>query len=108
MTELTDLDVWRIVDYLQQQRAGMVELLQRLVLTESSSEDPTGLGHFGDLSRGAQIIRNVSAPPAWARFGRSRVRPPTSAPGERPFPIAHRPLRYGLATRDTRHHADAR
>ena len=44
MTELTDLDVRRIVDYLQQQRAGMVALLQRLVLTESSSEDATGLG----------------------------------------------------------------
>ena len=43
MTGLADLDVRRIVDYLQQQRAGMIELLQRLVLTESSSEDPTGL-----------------------------------------------------------------
>ena len=43
MMGLADLDVRRIVDYLQQQRAGMIELLQRLVLTESASEDPTGL-----------------------------------------------------------------
>jgi glutamate carboxypeptidase len=43
MTGLADREVRRIVNYLQQQRAGMVELLQRLVLTESSSEDPTGL-----------------------------------------------------------------
>ena len=43
MTGLADLDVRRIVDYLQQQRADMMELLQRLALTESPSEDPTGL-----------------------------------------------------------------
>lgn len=43
MTELTDLDVRRIVDYFQQQRAAMVELLQRLVVTESASDDPTGV-----------------------------------------------------------------
>lgn len=43
MTGLADLDIRRIVDYLQQQRAGMFELLQRLVLSESFSEDPTGL-----------------------------------------------------------------
>ena len=43
MTTLTDLDIRRVLNYLQQQREAMVELLQRLVLIESSSDDPTAL-----------------------------------------------------------------
>ena len=43
MTTLTDLDIRRVLNYLQQQREAMVELLQRLVLIESSSDDPAAL-----------------------------------------------------------------
>ena len=43
MAPLTDLDVKHILSYLQQQREAMVELLQRLVLIESSSDDPAAL-----------------------------------------------------------------
>lgn len=40
MTRLTDLDVSRIVDYLQQQREDMEALLLRLALAESPSGEP--------------------------------------------------------------------
>ena len=40
---MTDLDIRRVLNYLQQQREAMVELLQRLVLIESSSDDPAAL-----------------------------------------------------------------
>ena len=46
MAPLTDLDIRRVLSYLQQQHAGMVELLHRLVLIESSSDDPAGLGQM--------------------------------------------------------------
>jgi glutamate carboxypeptidase len=43
MAPLTDLEIKRVLNHLQQERAGMIELLQRLVLIESSSDDPAGL-----------------------------------------------------------------
>ena len=65
MTGLTDFNVRRIVDFLQQQRAPMVDLLQRLVLTESSSEDPTGLDQVlgilaGELELSAMSVRRLA------------------------------------------------
>jgi len=43
MAPLTDLAVEHILSYLQQRREEMIELLQRLVLIESSTDDPAGL-----------------------------------------------------------------
>jgi len=46
MAPLTDLDIKRVLSYLQQRHADMTELLQRLVLIESSSDDPAGVGRM--------------------------------------------------------------
>lgn len=88
MTGLTDLDVRRIVDYLQQQRAGMVELLQRLVLTESSSEDPTGLGQVlaisaAELKSSGMSVRRL---PGRASGGLVYARQPQRPPRD-PFQL---------------------
>jgi glutamate carboxypeptidase len=43
MAPLTDLEIKRVLNHLHQKREAMIELLQRLVLVESSSDDPAGL-----------------------------------------------------------------
>lgn len=43
MVPLTDLDIEHILSYLRQRYQEMVELLQRLVLMESPTDDPAGL-----------------------------------------------------------------
>lgn len=46
MTAPSDFEVARIVSHLRRQKGAMVDLLQRLVLLESSSDDPAALGRL--------------------------------------------------------------
>ena len=84
MTRLLDLDLKRIVGYLQQQRAAMVELLQRLVLLESSSDDPAALSQLLAIlatelrSAGMSVRRLPGRASGGLLYGRQLVSPARS------------------------------
>ena len=84
MTALTDLDIRRVLSYLQQQREAMVELLQRLVLIESSSDDPTALDRVLAIlatevkSAGMAVRRLPGRASGGLLYGRHLLRPAIS------------------------------
>ena len=82
---MTDAEIQRIVDYLRGEFRGMVELLQRLALAESPSDDPTAiapvLGMLSDeLEQAGMSVRrfagHVSAGTLYARPRLRRTRRP--------------------------------
>ena len=69
---MTDAEIQRIVDYLRGEFRGMVELLQRLALAESPSDDPAAVAPViehhdrGVLAEAVRVVGEVLLRPAEA------------------------------------------
>ncbi len=90
----------RILGYLRSQREDMVELLERLALAESPSDDPAALRSViailsSELEKSGLFVRRLPR----SCFGGDVVRPTCSATKDRPVADARGALRYSLADR---------